>query len=418
MARSAEIEQAVAVWKLTTEGPCIVRWIPPESFLASQAEIGRADPELAAEPDFVKDNPGFFRPRVRLPPLRRPEVAQLDRFGDPASLPVDVAVTLLRRARSTPLELEAAYAVLGARGPVPDPVRLEAAYLFAANGVRGAALEVLDGRPRPHADPRDPGPPLVSGTAGTIAREAELWLGYRAIQPAGRPPLPAASPPTAPPSPSAHAPAPAEPSDLALLRLAWLGQSVGPTVEEALAILDAARGTSRARQAVERVISSRESGPLPSRCSRAGRHAGGDGRPQGGDGPARAPAVPAALARAAGHRRGHAPPRGRCRRARGRRGAGDRGRRGSARRPGAAGAVPGGGPGGGDDGRRPASAARGGAARTARRAARRGPRAGGRGRRGARRGGLCARRRPRRGRTRRRPAQGPAARGRRRVDLS
>ena len=46
-------------------------------------------------------------------------------------------------------------------------------------------------------------------------------------------------------------------------RLSWIGQSVGPSEEEAIATLEAARGTSYAKRAVKNALASRAHGPLP-----------------------------------------------------------------------------------------------------------------------------------------------------------
>src|SRR5262249_29155309 len=54
-----------------------------------------------------------------------------------------------------------------------------------------------------------------------------------------------------------------EPSDFAIRRLAWMGNTVGPSADEVVATLQEARGTKVARRAVETALSARARGPLP-----------------------------------------------------------------------------------------------------------------------------------------------------------
>src|SRR5512146_3229937 len=140
MTRSAQVQRVIAVWGLDGQDERDVRWSPPESFLAEHAAFGIAPIRREADawegqPDFVREHPEFFarraRPRTRLPPLAAHDIASLEKIGTPAGPSVSEAVSLLRRARRSRLDLVAAHAVLGAVGDVPEPVRIECAYLFA-----------------------------------------------------------------------------------------------------------------------------------------------------------------------------------------------------------------------------------------------------------------------------------------------
>ena len=69
MGRSAEIAQAIAVWKLDwpNEGEDLVRWLPPESFLPRHPESARLWFMLADEPDFGEGAPGLLQARPAAP---------------------------------------------------------------------------------------------------------------------------------------------------------------------------------------------------------------------------------------------------------------------------------------------------------------------------------------------------------------
>ncbi len=199
MTRTAQINRAIVVWKLTAEEYALVRWMPPESFLPAHAAIGVLAPVLTGEPDFVKEHPAFFAPRPRLRPVTLPELDALEKIGTPDGPATEVAVGLLRRARTTHHEMTAASAVMRAAGPVPEAVRLEAAYLFAARQAarslrsRSSTRRLRNSEHHPTAtgasarEPRAAAAPPADTTAGlllpsakAIVREAEVWGRYLA----------------------------------------------------------------------------------------------------------------------------------------------------------------------------------------------------------------------------------------------
>src|SRR5690348_957810 len=127
MAGDAQIDRAIAVWRLgTIEEFLHARWYPPESFLEEHAAIGKSAPVVTGEPDFVKEHPALFSRRSwpsRVRPLTLDEIESLARIGTAEGPSVEEAVSLLRRVRRTPREIEVAQLVFLAPGPLPRPVR-------------------------------------------------------------------------------------------------------------------------------------------------------------------------------------------------------------------------------------------------------------------------------------------------------
>lgn len=224
MTRDPEIERAIAMWRLMSRQRFgFARFYAPETFIEALARIGTL-------------------PWTRLPRLvSLTQVEPLRRLGEPGGPTLDVAVSLLRSARMTPHERDAADAVLRAPGHVPAPVRIEAAYLFAANGDPLRALAVLEARTPP------PTPELLP----------PFWLPTTQPGPAGYVPRP--------PAVATEAPLSTTPpvSELAIDRLAWIGRPVGPSPEEVTALLQATRGTGQGVRALRLVLTTREWAPLP-----------------------------------------------------------------------------------------------------------------------------------------------------------
>jgi hypothetical protein len=272
-ARTVQIEKAIRHWGLLGRNGGASRWQPPESFLPEHAPIGRLTPVLPDQPDFVNEHAGFFLPKpapVRLPPPTRQQIAQLAHIGTPSGPTVQAAVMLLRQVRGTADDLTAADAVRDAPGPVPEAVRLEAAFLFAVNGDHRRALEVLEGerRPPPSRPPRVDAPPACSRpfnleTADAIVQEAEVWGSFLALHhvQALPPPLTPAVPPTprdvAPPAPTVAV------NELDLWRLTRMGQALGPTVDEAVATLRATRHLKAGKRALENALEANRRERLP-----------------------------------------------------------------------------------------------------------------------------------------------------------
>jgi hypothetical protein len=277
MALDSQIARAIAFWRLRqAEYFRFARAYPPESFLPEQADIGR----LAVSSERPHGGTVRYWP-VRLPPLGPGEIAPLAQIGAEGGPSMEAAVTLLRRARRTSYELEAADAVLHAPGAVPLPVRIQAAYLYAANGFPELALRVLEGKlaiptwvgsssSPSQADAAlrastDAAPRRPSLTADAVLREVAFRTKHRAhiappiadsVMAATRSrPAPAGLEPEARPE--------REVSDLEVRALAFLGLSHGPSPEDAVSTLRATRGAAQGVRALRLTLSARAHGPLP-----------------------------------------------------------------------------------------------------------------------------------------------------------
>jgi len=279
MSRSPQIERAIAVWRLEKGLGHAARWVPPESFLPEHAAYARQLVRLDAvrpehpsreEPDFVREHPDFFAgrlPRVTLPPVSWAEIRSLGRIGTPEGPSVEQAVLVLRRVRRTEAELAAAYALLEAEGVVPEPVRIEGAYLFVAHALHARALALLDGVKAVPVSTAAPRMPVVGDdTARAIGREVAFASKYTALHDRlrpgardARPPAPASPPPVE----TRRSESRAHLRDEDLARLSRLGSPGSLDEAEAVAVLHLVRGSAEGLRALREVQAARRRGPLP-----------------------------------------------------------------------------------------------------------------------------------------------------------
>ncbi len=180
MVDDPEIARAIAVWRLTLpDGFAYALWYTPETFLPSHAAFGRL---TSIAPGLAAAGPDPPRPPPRMPRLTHDETEPLQRVGTAKGPSPEAAVSLLRRARRSRYELEAADAVRFAPKPLPLPVRIEAAYLYAANRLPDLAIKMLRGTytrldaavppspPPPEEVEAKAYPPLPSPVADAILR--------------------------------------------------------------------------------------------------------------------------------------------------------------------------------------------------------------------------------------------------------
>jgi hypothetical protein len=250
MPRPPAIQRAIDLWRLGERLPAAVRWMPPESFLPH--------PDLAYDPDFRAARSAQSPRRA---PVAAAELAALRAFGSPPGLSAEAALALLRRARHTRHEVEVAEAVLLAPGPLPEAIRIEAAYLFAANQMPEHALRLLD-RPEAGLDGEAPAHAAAGAIAADLQRLAMLdaFPSRRPVLAPLPPPLPVdAAPPGPPPVP-----------EIDVARLLRFGLPGGPSPEEALSALRRARGTGQGVRALRHVLAARRYGPLPEAVRAAG----------------------------------------------------------------------------------------------------------------------------------------------------
>jgi hypothetical protein len=237
------IKRAIFVWRLKSPEPFrFVRFYGPEMFLGPD--------------DALQGDPG------RLPSLSERELEPLARIGRPDGPSISEAVRLLRAARRSLFELEAVDLVLAAPGPLPLLVRIEAAYLLAANGLASVALALLE-----DSAPQQARPQPASGdhfglasheVAKKVAREASVLAKYRALSDA-----PTAQPtrPRPPPLPRDLPSGEVAERDVECLK--GFGVEDGPTTEKVIAILNATRRTTQGVTALRNLLGSRHDRPLP-----------------------------------------------------------------------------------------------------------------------------------------------------------
>lgn len=252
------VRRVMAVWGFGAgrSHSTLIRWMPPESFLEGEASIAYSVLGFAGE-----------RFRAHLPSGDAVDLAALSAIGEPGGPSDEVALRMLRLSRRTLLETEAAYCVLDAPGPVPARVSVEAAYLLASNRDFEAAMDALAGRQRrrpwKEAEPpaqRPPRPPRSHAGAEAVRRELEFREKTRAFFHESL-----VASPTLPPPVDIEAPRAPSVGDVEIERILLFGKPGGPTAEEVVATLGAARGTGDGVRAIRNTLAARAllNAPLP-----------------------------------------------------------------------------------------------------------------------------------------------------------
>lgn len=255
---SPATKKAIAVWGLA-RGSWPGAPSPPETFLEEHARF-------AVVPASRVSAPG-----VRLYGVKLTEIAALQDIGRPEAPSLSAAVSILRRVRGTSLAMEAVEALLHAPGPVPELLRIEAAYLCVRARLLDTARDVLLGAPEPAAaeapplallDSRERRRPIVDPrrvptSFDRLTREVRFLDKTRDHFTAK---LPYAAPTDPAPAIDTAGPAIAE---AALARLALLGLPDGPSADEARSLLRATRGTGAGVRALHHALAARANGHLP-----------------------------------------------------------------------------------------------------------------------------------------------------------